>query len=173
MVTKSQIALSFIIISLAFISGTAVIGVLQSNEKLSTSGIVIRPALPLAPTSPPAFPSWPSFPPPEPDIEIDVYSDSGCTKPVSNVDWGEIAAGSTINRIVYVENNGDYEVTLGLSTENWSPFEAIADITLDWDYDGVYLEIGEVRRVIFSLSVDSDIGSISSFSFDIVVTGSA
>ena len=172
MVAKSQVALSFIIISLAFISGTAVIGVLQSNEKLTTSGIVTRPALPPPPTSPPAY-SWPSFPPPEPDIEIDVYSDSDCTKSVSNVDWGEIAAGSTINRIVYVENNGDYEVTLGLSTENWNPFEAMVDITLDWNYDGTYLEVGEVRQVIFSLSVASGIGSISSFSFDIVVTGSA
>lgn len=172
MVTKSQIALSTIIISLAFISGTAVIGVLQSNEKLSTSGIVTRPAPP-APLLPPTLLSWPTFTPPEPDIEIDIYSDSGCTKSVSNVDWGEIAAGSTINRIVYVKNNGDYEVTLGLSTENWSPFEAMADITLDWDYDGTYLEVGEVRRVIFGLSVDSDIGSISSFSFDIIVTGSA
>ena len=163
MVTKSQIALSFIMISLAFISGTAVVGVLQSNERLSTSGIVIRPAPPPPPPSPP----------PEPDIEIDVYSDSGCTQLVSNVDWGEILAGSTITRIVYVKNNGDYEVALGLSTENWSPVEAMADITLDWDYDGTYLEVDEVRQVIFSLSVDSGIGGISSFSFDIVITGSA
>jgi len=163
MVTKSQIALSFIMISLAFISGTAVVGVLQSNERLSTSGIVTRPALPPPPPSPP----------PEPDIEIDVYSDSGCTQFVSNVDWGEILAGSTITRIVYVKNNGDYEVALGLSTENWSPVEAMADITLDWDYDGTFIEVGEVRQVIFSLSIDSDIGGISSFSFDIVITGSA
>jgi hypothetical protein len=173
MVTKSQIALSFIIISLAFISGTAVIGVLQSNEKLSTSGIVTRPAPPPPPPSPPASSPWPIFSPPEPEIEIDIYSDSGCTQFSSNVDWGEIMAGSTIARIVYVKNNGDYEVALGLSTENWNPFEAMADITLDWNYDGTYLEIGEVRQVIFSLSVDSGIGSISSFSFDIVVTGSA
>ena len=163
MVTKSQIALSFIMISLAFISGTAVVGVLQSNERLSTSGIVTRPALPPPPPSPP----------PEPDIEIDVYSDSGCTQLVSNVDWGEILAGSTITRIVYVKNNGDYEVALGLSTENWSPVEAMADITLDWDYDGTFLEVDEVRQVIFSLSIDSGIGGISSFSFDIVITGSA
>ena len=163
MVTKSQIALSFIMISLAFISGTAVVGVLQSNERLSTSGIVTRPAPPPPPPSPP----------PEPDIEIDVYSDSGCTQLVSNVDWGEILAGSTITRIVYVKNNGDYEVALGLSTENWSPVEAMADITLDWDYDGTFLEVNEVRQVRFSLSVDSGIGSISSFSFDIVITGSA
>lgn len=163
MVTKSQIALSFIMISLAFISGTAVVGVLQSNERLSTSGIVTRPAPPPPPPSPP----------PEPDIEIDVYSDSGCTQLVSNVDWGEILAGSTITRIVYVKNNGDYEVALGLSTENWSPVEAMADITLDWDYDGTFIEVGEVRQVIFSLSIDSGIGGISSFSFDIVITGSA
>ena len=163
MVTKSQIALSFIIISLAFISGTAVVGVLQSNERLSTSGIVTRPAPPPPPPSPP----------PEPDIEIDVYSDSGCTQLVSNVDWGEILAGSTITRIVYVKNNGDYEVALGLSTENWSPVEAMADITLDWDYDGTFLEVDEVRQEIFSLSIDSGIGGISSFSFDIVITGSA
>jgi hypothetical protein len=49
----------------------------------------------------------------------------------------------------------------------------MADITLDWDYDGTYLEVGEVRQVIFGLSVDSGIGSISSFSFVIVITGSA
>ena len=150
-------------ISLTLINGTAVVGVLQSNQRLSTSGIVTRPAPP-----PP-----PSSPPPEPDIEIDVYSDSGCTQFASNVDWGEILVGSTITRLVYVKNNGDYEIALGLSTENWSPVEAMADITLDWDYDGTYLEVGEVSQVIFSLSVDSGIGSISTFSFDIVITGSA
>jgi len=150
-------------ISLVFISGTAVVGVLQSNKRLSSSGIVTRPAPPPPPLSPP----------PEPDIEIDVYSDSGCTQFASGVDWGEILVGSTITRIVYVKNNGDFEVALGLSTENWSPVEAMADITLDWDYDGTYLEVGEVRQVIFGLSVDSGIGSISSFSFVIVITGSA
>ena len=150
-------------ISLVFISSTAVVGVLQSNKRLSSSGIVTRPAPPPPPLSPP----------PEPDIEIDVYSDSGCTQFASGVDWGEILVGSTITRIVYVKNNGDIEVALGLSTENWSPVEAMADITLDWDYDGTYLEVGEVRQVIFGLSVDSGIGSISSFSFVIVITGSA
>lgn len=168
MVSKSMVFASLLVVSLAFISGISVVGLLQSSERLGTSGIVTQP-----PPPPPPPPPAPPPPPPEPEIEIDVYSDSGCTQPISSVEWGSIMAGGSVSRTVYVRNSGDYGVVLSLSTSNWSPAGASDDLHLSWDYDGGGLGPGQVVGVTLRLSVDSGTSGFSGFSFDIVITGSA
>ena len=148
---------------LSFVGGFSVIGLLQSTENLNSSGIVTQP-------SPP---STPSPVPPEPDIEIDVYSDSGCTQRISSVEWGSIDAGRSKDKIMYVKNSGEYEVSLSLSTDDWSPSSASNYMDLSWDYDGSILGPGEVERVLITLTVSSSITGINSFNFNIVITGSA
>ena len=115
----------------------------------------------------------PSPPPPEPTIEIDVYSDSACTQPMSSVSWGSIEAGSSVNRVLYVKNSGDDTVTLSLHTDNWDPAGAEDDLHLSWDYDGSALDSGAALKVTLTLSVDGSTNGINDFSFDIIITGSA
>ena len=152
-----------------FVGGVSVVGLLQSTERVGSSGIVVRPP----PLPPPPPPSPPSSPPPEPDIEIDVYGDSACTQVLSSVGWGEIEAGSSKTRDMYVKNNGDDSVSLSMLTENWNPSEASNYLQLSWDYDGGIIVSGEVRQITLVLSVSSSAGGIDGFSFDIVIIGSA
>jgi len=158
---------AILLLSAALIGGVTVVGVLQSTERVGTSGIVTMPS----PPSPPSPP--PSPPPPEPTIAIDVYSDSGCTLVLTTIQWDSIEAGSSVDRTVYVKNSGDGDVTLSLITENWDPVEALDDMVLSWDYDLSPLAPGAVVELTLTLTVDSGISGISNFSFDIVIVGSA
>ena len=163
MVNKVVLGGMLLLVTLSFVGGMSVIGLLQSTEQLNSSGIVTQP-----PPPPP-----PPAPPPEPDIEIDVYSDSACTQRISSVEWGSIEAGRSKDRIVYVKNNGDHEVSLSLSTDNWSPSSASNYMQLSWNYDGSVLQKGDVEQIMLTLTVSSSISGISDFNFDIVITGSA
>jgi len=166
---KSLIAASVVLISLVFVGGVSVVGLLQSTERVGSSGIVVQPPPP--PLPPP--PSRPRSPPPEPKIEIDVYGDSACTQVISSVGWGMIEAGSSKTKVIYVKNNGDDGVSLSLLTENWTPTGASNYLQLSWDYNGGTIGLGEVRQIALTLSVSSYAGGIDGFSFDIVIIGSA
>ena len=168
---SSQIISAVAVLSIVLIGGFSAVGLLQSTERVSSSGIIIQPAPPPPPPPPP--PSPPPSPPPEPTIEIDVFSDSACTQPMSNVVWGNIEVDSTIFQSIYIRNAGDDGVTLSLSAENWNPVDATNYLQLSWNYDGSTIASGEIREVILSLSAASSVSGIDSFSFDIVITGSA
>lgn len=166
---QPMLALLFFI---SLIGGVSVVGLLQSSERIYTSGIVVRPATP--PPSPISLPaSTPPPLPPEPEIEIDLYYDSGCTEPLSSVDWGSIEAGGSTKQKIYVKNSGDESVTLSLSAENWTPSKASNYIDLTWNYNGKNIGPGAVIEVTLTLTVDPSISGIDTFDFDIIVIGSA
>jgi hypothetical protein len=106
-------------------------------------------------------------------IEIDVYSDSACTQVISSVVWGEIEVGNSVSQTIYVKNSGDEGVTLLLSTENWSSIDASNYLEFSWDYDGSTISSGEDREIVMTLSVAPSVSGVDTFSFDIVITGSA
>ncbi len=170
MSSKTLVA-GFIMLTVLTIGGVSVMGIMQSTERVGASGIIIRPA-PTVP-DPIITPSQaPNPPPPEPTVEIDVYSDIGCTKVITNVAWGEIEAGSSSNKNIYIKNNGDTNVVLMLSSDNWSPSGAATYMTLSWNYDGSTLSPSEVKQVKLTLSVNSACPELSNFGFDIVIIGS-
>lgn len=162
-----MILASLLMVSLALISGISVVGLLQSSERIGSSGIVVRPA------PPPPPPPTPTPPPPEPTIEIDVYSSIECTDVVTSVDWGSIDAGGSVNRVIYIKNSGDSGVSLSLVTENWSPSAAVDYLALSWDYAGSTLGPGGVVGVTLTLDVSSSVSGIDDFGFDIVIVASA
>jgi hypothetical protein len=92
---------------------------------------------------------------------------------ISSVVWGDIEVGTSASHTIYVKNSGDDGVTLILSTENWSSVNASNYLQFSWDYDGNIISAGEVRAIIMTLSVDSSVSGVDTFSFDIVITGSA
>jgi len=105
-------------------------------------------------------------------IGVGVYWDNGCSNVTSSIDWGVIEPGATTNVTLYIRNEGNAAVTLSLTTANWDPSEASNFMTLEWDYDGRTLNPNEVIQVTLALSVSSSIEGITSFSFDIIITGS-
>jgi hypothetical protein len=149
----------------------SVMGLLQSTERLDSSGIIIRPVTnPIM--LPPSTSYTPTPPPPEPVIEIDVYSNIECTNIMTNIEWGEIEAGGDSDVQLYVKNNGDTDILISLDTENWSSQDAENHMNLSWNYNGASLQPGEVRAVVLTLSVSSNCPELSSFGFDIVIIGS-
>ena len=81
--------------------------------------------------------------------------------------------------VVYLRNEGNKAVGLYLSTSGWTFRDAGGNVLsqdyrryffLDWTYDHSEIEAGEVRPVVFSLTVWPRLSEVSTFSFDLVVT---
>jgi hypothetical protein len=102
---------------------------------------------------------------------VAVYRDSGCTTKVSSVPWGSLTPGSTGSYSIYVRNEGSIPLSLFVDTANWSPSNAANYMILSSNYGGQTIEPNQVIQVTLRLTVFQSISGISTFSFDIVLTG--
>jgi len=107
-------------------------------------------------------------------IGIGVYSDPSCNDAVSLIDWGTPEPGDMVVRTLYMRNEGNIAVTLSLDTDYWSPPNLFNYISLDWNYAGGTIDPNQVIEVTLTLSVSPSIEGtgITTFGFDIVITGS-
>jgi hypothetical protein len=103
-------------------------------------------------------------------LGVGIYSDSGCTRTLTSIDWGIADPGSTKNVTIYARNDGNTPVTLSLSTANWNPSNAANYISLSWNYNGQTIAANQVIQIILSLSISSSIQGITAYSFDIVIS---
>ena len=104
-------------------------------------------------------------------VGVGVYSDSGCTKPLSTVSWGTLNPGSVATYTMYVENTGNVPETLNMTVTGWSPSSASSYITLTWNQEQTNLTAGSNVTAVVTLTVSSSITSITSFSFNIIISG--
>ena len=104
-------------------------------------------------------------------IGVGVYSEASCVNEVSTIDWGYMEPGSTKNVTVYVRNEGTIPMTLSMTVDNWDPAGASTYIVLSWTREGSQVNAQSVLQADLTLSVSSSISDISSFSFDITITG--
>jgi len=144
---KQQIKLTVILaITLAAIAITALVsGLLTTSQRIPNSGNV------------------------KATIGIGVYSDQACTNPLTSINWGEVQAGQSYSRTIYIKNNGNIKVQLSMATGNWTPSTAYSYLTLSWDREGTYLNAGEKINATLTLAVASTaIGGL--FSFDLTIT---
>ncbi len=102
-------------------------------------------------------------------VSLGVYWDSGCTRAVGSIDWGELFPGSSKTVDVYVRNEGNASADLSLATSDWQPSETSRYLILSWDYNGRTLNPNDAVPVALELSVSSSISGIEAFSFNIVV----
>jgi hypothetical protein len=167
MPSKMSSLVALLFLSVLTLGGISVMGLLQSTDRVGTSGIVVLPSP--QPSSTPL--TLPTSPPPEPKINIDLFVDEECTIPLSSFEWGKIEAGGTSKRSFYVKNSGEINVVINLKSENWSPTESNDFMRLSWDYDGSQIEPDEIRYIELQLSVDSECPN-DNFSFDIIIIGS-
>jgi len=104
-------------------------------------------------------------------LGVEVYWDPECTSIVTEIEWGVLDPSDVVPRTVYLKNTGNAAVVLSMITENWAPTETGAYITVTWDAEGSTLAVNSTMDAKFTLSVSSEISGVSSFSFDIVITG--
>jgi len=102
---------------------------------------------------------------------LKVYWESGCTNEVTSVNWGTLSPGDVESVTLYVKNTGSVDLTLSKSTDDWSPASAETYLTLTWSYAGEQIEPNGVLSATLTLTVSESITGISSFSFNIYITG--
>jgi hypothetical protein len=102
---------------------------------------------------------------------LGVYSDSACTQSLSSIDWGLVSPGGSVSKNVYVKNLGSTQVTLILSTTNWSPTTANGPVTVSWNRQNLVLGAGQVTSATLVLSVLSTANGFTGFSVDATITG--
>ena len=105
-------------------------------------------------------------------VGVDIFSDFSFNNRLSSIDWGILEPGAIKYIECYVQNKRETATILTLETDNWTPPESKKHITLTWNYNNQRLEIDEIIRITFILSVSINIQGISGFSFDIIVIGS-
>jgi len=104
-------------------------------------------------------------------VGVGVYSDSACKTALTAISWGTVNPGDVKNYTVYVKNEGTVSVTLSMTVSNWNPPSASSYITLTWNQEKSTLTAGQVVPAVLTLSVSSSVSGVTSFSFDITITG--
>jgi len=104
-------------------------------------------------------------------VNIGVYSDSGCTQNCTSINWGSIYPGNSTTKIIYVKNTGSLPVTLTMTTGSWVPSNANTYLSLSWNQGGTVLTAGQSTTATLTLSASPNAGNITSFSFNIIITG--
>jgi hypothetical protein len=154
--TKSAFTIVLALASIGIIA--TAFGVYTSTRTFSNSGSL-------------SYPPPPPPPPPPSNAQIGVYSDSACQNAVTNINWGTLSPGSVATQTVYVRNEGNVGVTLSMATTNWSSQTAQNYINVTWDKEGYSLTLGSVATAVLTLSVSASISGITSFSFNVTITG--
>ena len=104
-------------------------------------------------------------------VGVGVYSDNACTTALSAISWGTLNPGDVKTYTVYVRNEGTVSVMLNMTVSNWNPSSASSYITLTWNKEKSTLTAGQVVPAVLTLSVSSSVSGVTSFSFDITITG--
>ena len=104
-------------------------------------------------------------------IGVGVYWENACITETNLIDWGYMEPDSNQNVTVYIQNEGTVPMTLNMTTGNWTPTTATTYITLTWDREGHQVNADSVVEATLTLSVLSSISNITSFDFDITITG--
>jgi hypothetical protein len=105
-------------------------------------------------------------------VNVGVYCDSACTLNLTSIGWANVYPGSSVSRTIYMKNTGNAPVTLSLNTASWNPAIADGQITLALDRENVVLNAGQSTPATLTLNVSQGISGVTSFSMNIVITGS-
>ena len=120
---------------------------------------------------------------------IKAYGDTELKNEATNITWGRLYPGSEPNVTLYLRSISNIQITLDMTTENWTfnsssneivygPANSTEYMTLSWDYNGSILNPGQVIQTVFSLRVENTIEfvefliqkDVQLFSFEISVT---
>ena len=104
-------------------------------------------------------------------VNVGVYSDSECTQNCTSISWGSMYPGNSTSRIIYVKNTGTVPITLSMTTDSWEPIEAEDYLTLTWNPEDDTLNPGQSTPATLTLLVAPDTGNLTTFNFNIIITG--
>jgi hypothetical protein len=148
-------------------SNISVISLIQSTERVTTTGIIIRTENKektniIKKVSPP---------PPEPKVKIVIYEDFQCKQPLYYIHWGQIEQGKSTKRVIYLKNTGETSVNIRLITENWSSQNAQDNIILISENYMNEIKPNEIISIELLLEIKKECPPMSNFKFDIIIIG--
>jgi len=103
-------------------------------------------------------------------VNIRILSDPQSGQLVTQIDWGTLVPGQTASRTFYFISESNVNVSLSLSTRNWSPAFAEGYFSLNWNISGKVIKPGENVRTAFILSVSNNAMNQNNFCFDTIIT---
>jgi hypothetical protein len=106
-------------------------------------------------------------------IGVQVFADETLTTVLDEINWGTMSPGENRSVNAWIKNTGNDVQKLIMWTESWNPVTAQNSIILNWNYGNEWIPAGASVPVTFTLSVDSGISEVDSFSFDIWIKGVA
>jgi len=104
-------------------------------------------------------------------VGLGIYWDPQCRNETSSIDFGLLEAGYQQDFTLYLENQGNTDLTLSMTTKNWNPIGASDYISLTWNREGQEISAEQVMSFVLRISVSSNIEDVSSFSLDITIYG--
>jgi archaellum component FlaG (FlaF/FlaG flagellin family) len=106
-------------------------------------------------------------------VNLGVYTDIGCTVSCTSLSAGTVSPGGTVTQTVYIKNTGNVPETLTMATSNWvgTPANSTSVMTFAWDKQNTVLNAGSSTPAILTLTVASNVGTLTSFSFSVTFTG--
>ena len=132
------------IVGMMLIIATA--GLLSTNQTLSASGTIAG-------------------------INLGVYSDAACTVPITTVSWGTLSPGTQVTQTIYVKNTGNIAENLTMATNTWTPSNAGTYLTITWSPTLSTLTAGQSTLATLTLTALSGASALTTFSCNIVITG--
>jgi hypothetical protein len=104
-------------------------------------------------------------------INLGVYSDSGCTVPLSLITFGMVTPGTQVTQTLYLKNTGNIAENLTMAVNGWSPSNAGTYLTVTWAPTSSTLAAGASTSATLTLTASSSAGALSTFNFNIAFTG--
>jgi hypothetical protein len=94
----------------------------------------------------------------------------GSNQDLTNIDWGDLAAGATATRQICVINNGTIPTTLSMSAGDCVPLIAQQYLTITWNYtSGTVLQPGASQTVTVTINVNQYVTGVNSFTNTIYI----
>lgn len=106
-------------------------------------------------------------------VDLDVYTDAQATTKCTNINWGTLNPGDTATKTIYIKNTGNVAQILSMGANSWSPESASSVLTLTWNKEDYNLAAGAIVSATLTLQVAPQTGSLSTFSLNIVISGTA
>ena len=127
-------------------SSTIISGVVISSQSISSGGTITS-------------------------MNVEIFDNIEGTQTCGNINWGTLIPGDSITQSVYIKNSGNKPITLFMTSENWTPANAITYLNLTWNKENTNLNPDQMVLASLTLSASLDIDSIDDFNFDIIITG--
>jgi len=102
-------------------------------------------------------------------IGVTLFWDNACTNKVTSVSWGTITPGGSVDKYVYVRNDGTTTATLSMSYSSWVPATAASYMIFRWNCSNHALLRNAITCAKLTLTVQPNTTGVADFSFMIFI----